>query len=89
MKILKFNENSNKNDPKVGDYVICNFVDGLLPLKFANNNIGEIIDIDINKFKDFPYIIKYKNLPRNLQIYSCNNSSPYEDIIFSRRKILV
>lgn len=60
---------TENKEPEIGDYVICE--DGFNEAKeFLQNNIGQYINID-----EFPvhaychYLIKYENVPHNLQMY--------------------
>ena len=61
MKYIKKFE-MNDNEPKLGDYVICNHDDSNLiysneETEFISNKIGRIINIDKEEF--FKYFISY------------------------------
>jgi len=62
MKYLKTFEKINK--PKVGDYVICEIVDKYYKdSDFVNSNIGEIVEINIDRFQNnrLPVTVSYKD----------------------------
>ena len=71
MKVRKFNENSNIEEPEIGDYVICNDI----TLKnnknndysdfhnFISSSIGMCFNINHISSNDFHYEIKYYNIP--------------------------
>ena len=65
MKYLKTFER-NKN-PQIGDYVICQEYDTNDDiLKFINNNIGVLVEINNDHFN---YLIEYENIPNNIISY--------------------
>jgi hypothetical protein len=63
---FKIFENS-KQEPKIGDYVICTLLDPDIINKnpilndFLSNNIGKIIEIGQDRIK--LYVVKYDNIP--------------------------
>ena len=69
MKHLHYYE--NKNEPQIGDYVICEdtYFSKEDIHNFIENNVGQIIRIRI----DGDFFIKYKNIPQNL--ISCFDNS--------------
>jgi len=69
MKILKFNENSNKNDPKVGDYVLIDSTTEVI-LNFVRNNPGKIIKLNYNDNITLSSItVEYYNVPDTIRSY--------------------
>lgn len=72
MKYIKKYEQLKKNNPQVGDYVICedrgdsSATDNLL--NFIENNIGQIVD-----YKEYygviPYEVQYIDRPESLKKY--------------------
>ena len=70
MKYIRLYE-GKKNSLQVGDYVVCdetlsnNFTLGSEVNIFLSNNVGQYI-ID-RKTLSFPYLIKYKNVPKRLK----------------------
>jgi len=90
MKYLKRFENIN--EPEVGDYVICfdsvNGKIGELNI-FLSNNIGIFIDTEYT-VKGYPYLVKFKNIPNNLGMYteddSCMMFMKDEIVHFSKNK---
>lgn len=73
MKYLKkFNENI-ENDIKIGEYVICEdkFNNNEQLKSFIRNNIGQFVSDEPEEYDfdiQFPYIIKYKNIPDEINI---------------------
>ena len=56
-----------KRAPKVGDYVLCeekSYENDRL-IEFISSNFGIIIAIHLDK--NYPYDIKYENIPQNVQ----------------------
>jgi len=80
MKHLKTFENINthlrtqKEEPKVGDYVICKEIYSTYPdvKKFTINNIGTIIST--SEPYPFVYLIAYENVPYNIKYYFENDT---------------
>jgi len=72
MKIIRFNENLNDDEPQEGDYVICTTINSTeLELKlYIDVNIGQIINISTKL--EQKYIVYYDNLPNNLVSYVYN-----------------
>lgn len=78
MKHLKAYENLI-NEPQIGDYVICqdsvlarNFSNNKSTIIFLSNNIGRIItddSIDYDVSKRYSYVIKYENIPKDIEDY--------------------
>jgi len=70
MKHLK-NFKSIQSTPQINDYVICKeetyCVDDRLA-NFINNNIGQIAEIN-KKDGEYPYVIKYENIPDDIFSY--------------------
>jgi len=86
MKILKFNENSNKNEPKVGDYVICYYSDNDVVNDTINNKIGIIVKINYDN--NYPFKVKYNISYRDRSItreFKLKNSNSFE---FNRSEII-
>lgn len=83
MKYLKTFENNNMK-PQVGDYVLCKEADDVFPevKEFTSNNIGKLIEIE--NLEKYPYMIKYKNIPKNLADYFQSNTRGMDisEIIF-------
>ena len=88
MKVRKFNENINENEPEIGDYVICHSDEsGEKSLnEFTSVNIGIIIDKTSKDMINYPYSIKYDDLPSKLSSYTNNND--YNTIPFKKEEIL-
>lgn len=75
MKHLKKFE-QNINEPEIGDYVICREnITNLPNLKnFLKNNIGQILDVNINKTN---FIVQYENIPSWLtELFNYGHSIP-------------
>ena len=69
MKIKRFNE-SNINEPQIGDYVICSdMTDDDEIREFLNNTIGQIV-----RFREphdafghgYQFLVKYDDVPHEL-----------------------
>ncbi len=87
MKHLKSYEHSIKDEPQVGDSVICTDIGNENDLnEFLSQNIGTIVGYDIRQSeKLFPYIIQYNNIPEELiEFFSIKNKTRH----FSREEIL-
>ena len=85
MKHLKTFENINVNEPKIGDYAICNDSNKNYLNKFLLTNIGKIVDINIYKY--YPYIVNYDNVPEDY--YEAFSHPTYIDSRdFKREEIL-
>jgi len=68
MKYLKTFENSN--NPKVGDYVICNEIENRDILsEFISNNIGVVI----RSFFGGSYQVNYENIPDEIKKFFAND----------------
>ena len=93
MKHIKIYENID-NDPKIGDYVICNenlsYYDELV--NFLSNNVGRIVLKNYTIVNVcFDYLVQYDYIPKELDIYFYNSSNlrpiNIDDIIkFSENK---
>ena len=60
--------------PQKGDYVFCLNSSGNKKIdEFLNNNIGQIGIID-NKEPTYKYVVRYKNVPIDLQYYFKTNT---------------
>jgi len=64
------------NTPQKGDYVFCLNNTGVIFSKidqFLDNNIGQIEIID-NKEEIYKYVVRYKNVPIDIQYYFRTNT---------------
>jgi hypothetical protein len=76
MKYLKTFE-LDKNEPEVGDYVICEESKYPNIKKFISTNIGKIIyyiddteSIGYKLYKNYRYIVKYNNMPKKFDSFN-------------------
>ena len=69
---IKIFESINEKSPEVGDWVICEEFEPMLEIGiFTSNNIGKFIKYDGNEA--YPYIIKFDNIPKELETFFSNN----------------
>ena len=70
MKILKFNEDLNKIEPKIGDYVILNYGSPNAIRDYIKINPGKIIEINFDKYGEIlTIIVQYYNVPNIIRAY--------------------
>lgn len=99
MKHLKSFETNDTELPQIGDYVICGeeFVaesETDIKLKnFTSNNIGIVYNFIAKQNVDYPYLIKYENipeilLPKKLNLFddNCRKMSVIEIKYWSKSK---
>jgi len=83
MKVRKFNESLNEDEPKIGDYIIIKY-DSIVgnAYNFITNNIGKFIKYNSNR--TFPYQIEFFNIPNDIESYFNNNcrNYKYEEILY-------
>jgi len=82
MNHLKTFEKLNENEPEVGDYILAkwkNAADDHPANIFVANNIGKLIKIEIDKYDVVFFLVKYNNIPKELELYkSMNNNTSFE-----------
>jgi len=86
MKVRKFNEKLNVDEPKLGDYTICIYSSNGKVNKIISSKIGKIINIDYNS--NFPYDIRYDELPMDRTITRYFNNKDSHSFIFKIDEIL-
>ena len=95
MKYIKTYEGLKK--PEIGDYVVCEEdVDELTPKKdyidvhnFTSNNVGVYVIHKNNTNNDFHYVIKYENIPEELEIdFMDDDTDNYNEFTSCRRMSL-
>jgi len=96
MKHLKlYEEYEDSNEPEVGDYILAKWknADDDHPANiFVTNNIGQLIKIEKDMYNIVTYLVKYNNIPKEIDIYkSMNNDTSFrfkkEDLIkYSKNK---
>lgn len=67
MKINRFNENINENEPEKGDYILCNINIDVPIFNFINNTISKLYDKYIWNNLQRVYIIQYDNVPNDIK----------------------
>lgn len=59
------------NDAKVGDYVICHINESyddqqILTDDFLNNNVGKLIDINVEFRHEQSWYVRFEKIPKNI-----------------------